>query len=42
MRLAEKVRCYPFDDKGTDVAFEMVKEYCETIGLDTDFNTVYE
>ena len=42
MSVAEKVRCYPFDDKGTDTAFEMVKAYFETIGLDTDFHTVYE
>lgn len=24
MSVDEKVRCYPFDDKGTDAAFEMV------------------
>lgn len=42
MSVAEKVRCYPFDTEGTDSAFEMVKAYFETVGLDTDFNTVYE
>ena len=31
MSVAEKVRCYPFDDKGTDAAFEMVKTYFEKI-----------
>ena len=33
MSVAEKVRCYPFDEKGTDSAFEMVKTYFETVGL---------
>ena len=42
MSVAEKVRCYPFDEKGTDSAFEMVKTYFETVGLYTDFHTVYE
>ena len=42
MSVAEKVRCYPFDTEGTASAFEMVKVYFETVGLDTDFNTVYE
>ena len=42
MSVAEKVRCYPFNEKGTDSAFEMVKTYFETVGLYTDFRTVYE
>ena len=42
MSVAEKVQCYPFDIKGTDLAFEMVKTYFETVGLETDFHTVYE
>lgn len=42
MSVAEKVRCYPFNEKGTDSAFEMVKTYFETVGLGTDFHTVYE
>ena len=42
MSVAEKVRCYPFDDKGTDSAFEMVKACFEKIGMDTSFNSVYE
>ena len=42
MSVAEKVRCYPFDTKGTDAAFEMVKKYFETVGLGTDFSSVYE
>lgn len=42
MSVAEKVRCYPFDDKGTDVAFEMVRTYFEKIGMDTSFDSVYE
>lgn len=42
MSVAEKVRCYPFDIEGTDLAFEMVKTYFETVGLETDFHTVYE
>lgn len=42
MSVAEKVCCYPFDTKGTDSAFEMVKAYFETVGLSTDFSSVYE
>lgn len=42
MSVAEKVRCYPFDDKGTDAAFEMVRDYFEKIGIDTSFNSVYD
>ena len=42
MCVAEKVRCYPFDDKGTDAAFEMVRTYFEKIGMDTSFDSVYE
>ncbi len=42
MDVAEKVRCYPFDDKGTDAAFEMIQAYFEKIGMDTSFHTVYE
>lgn len=42
MSVAEKVCCYRFDTKGTDSAFEMVKVYFETVGLSTDFSSVYE
>lgn len=42
MSVAEKVRCYPFDDKGTDKAFEMVRAYFEKIGMDISFDSVYE
>lgn len=42
MNVAEKVRCYPFDEKGTDAAFEMVQAYFENIGMDTSFHSVYE
>lgn len=42
MNVAEKVRCYLFDDKGTDAAFEMVRAYFEKIGMDTSFHSVYE
>ena len=42
MSAAEKVHCYPFDDKGTDAAFEMVRTYFEKIGMDTSFDSVYE
>lgn len=42
MSVAEKARCYPFDDKGTDAAFEMVRTYFEKIGMDTSFDSVYE
>lgn len=42
MSVAEKVSCYPFDDKGTDAAFEMVKAYFEKISMDTSFNSVYD
>ena len=36
MSVAEKVRCYPFDEKGTDSAFEMVTTYFETVCNPTD------
>lgn len=42
MSVAEKVRCYLFDNKGTDGAFEMVRTYFEKIGMDTGFDSVYE
>ena len=42
MSVAEKDRCYPFDDKGIDAAFEMVRTYFEKIGMDTSFDSVYE
>ena len=42
MSVDEKVCCYPFDDKGTDAAFEMVRTYFEKIGMDTSFDSVYE
>lgn len=42
MSVDEKVSCYQFDVKGTDSAFEMVKAYFETVGLSTDFNSVYD
>lgn len=42
MSVAEKVRCYPFDTKGTEDAFHMVKDYFATVGLDTSFHSVYE
>lgn len=42
MSVAEKVHCYSFDIKGTDSAFEMVKAYFNSVGLSTDFDSVYE
>lgn len=42
MSVDEKVRCYPFDDKGTDAAFDMVRTYFEKIGMDTSFDSVCE
>lgn len=42
MSVAEKVRCYLFDNKVTDGAFEMVRTYFEKIGMDTSFDSVYE
>ena len=42
MNVAEKVRCYPFDEKGTEAAFEMVQAYFAKIGMDTSFHSVYE
>lgn len=42
MNVAEKVRCYPFGAKGTGSAFEMVKDYFNSVGLSTDFDSVYE
>ena len=41
MSVDEKVRCYPFDDKGTDTVFEMIRAYFEKIGMDTSFHSVY-
>ena len=42
MSVAEKVFCYPFDTKGTESAFEMVRAYFEKIDMNTDFHSVYE
>ena len=42
MSVAEKVFCYPFDAKGTESAFEMVRAYFEKIDMDTGFHSVYE
>ena len=42
MSVAEKVCCYPFDAKGTESAFEMVRAYFEKIDMDTGFHSVYE
>lgn len=42
MSVAEKVCCYPFDTKGTESAFEMVRAYFEKIDMDTGFHSVYE
>lgn len=42
MTVAEKAACYPFDIMGTAAAFDMVKDYFARIGMDTDFNSVYE
>ncbi len=42
MSVAEKVFCYPFDTKGTESAFEMVRAYFEKIDMDTGFHSVYE
>ena len=42
MSVAEKVFCYPFDAKGTESAFEMVRSYFEKIDMNTDFHSVYE
>ena len=42
MTVAEKAACYPFDTMGTAAAFDMVRNYFERIGMDTDFNSVYE
>jgi len=42
MSEAEKVRCYGFDTKGTDKAFDMVKAYFQSVGMDAGFDEVYE
>jgi len=42
MSVAEKVRCYRFDTKGTDKAFDMVKAYFQSVGMDAGFDDVYE
>ncbi len=36
MSVAEKVTRYPFDTKGTNSAFGMVKAYFEIVGLSTE------
>lgn len=38
----KKVFCYPFDAKGIESAFEMVRAYFEKIDMDTGFHSVYE
>lgn len=40
--VAEKVRCYGFDIKSTDQAFDMVKVYIESVGMNVGFDEVYE
>ena len=42
MSVTEKVCCYPFDIRGTESAFEMVRMYFEKIDMDTGFHSVYE
>ena len=42
MSVAEKVCCYPFDIRGTESAFEMVRMYFEKIDMDTGFHSVFE
>lgn len=42
MSVAEKVRCYELDTKGTDKAFGMVKAYFQSVGMDAGFDEVYE
>ena len=44
MRLSvkEKVCAFGFDTKGTDKAFDMVKAYFESVGMDAGFNAIYE
>ncbi len=42
MSVAEKVFCYPFDTKGIESAFEMVRAYFGKIEMDTGFHSVYE
>lgn len=42
MSVVEKVCCYPFDTKGTESAFEMVRAYFEKFDMDTGFHSVYE
>lgn len=42
MSVAEKVHCYGFDTKGTDKAFDMVKSYFQSVGMDAGFDDVYE
>lgn len=42
MSVEERVRCYPFDTKGTEKAYDMVKEYFKEVGISADFDSVYE
>ena len=42
MSVAEKVRCYGFDTKGTDKAVDMVRVYFQSVGMDAEFDDVYE
>ncbi|MDE7432961.1 MAG: hypothetical protein K2N34_13745 [Lachnospiraceae bacterium] len=42
MSVAEKVRRYGFDTKGTDKVIDMVRVYFQSVGMDAEFDNVYE
>lgn len=42
MSTAEKALCYPLGDVENEKIYEIVKDYFASVGIDTDFATVYE
>lgn len=42
MCVAEKALCYPYEENSAEKLFNMVRDYFESVGLDTSFHSVYE
>lgn len=42
MSIAEKVRCYNLNTKGTEKAFDMVRTYFQSVGMFAGFDDIYE
>lgn len=42
MSVAEKALSYPYEGNSTEELFNMVRDYFESVGLDTSFHSVYE